>query len=111
MSEETFPNNLGHLVSRHSRRALLGSSRRLKLRCNGACLPGTSRGCRNSVTPDALSFSSLRLTRVTVSSDENGTITCFSLPTSACELAIGPPRYQIYRMHPARVSAGRFHKF
>ena len=64
-SEEAFPNNLEHLVSRHSRRTFgLGSPRRLKLRCNGACLPGTSRGCRNSVTPDALSFSSLGLTRV-----------------------------------------------
>ena len=31
---------------------------------HGACLPGTSRGCRNSVTPDTLSSSSLRLTRV-----------------------------------------------
>ena len=31
---------------------------------HGACLPDTSRGCRNSVTPDTLSSSSLRLARV-----------------------------------------------
>lgn len=31
---------------------------------HGACLPDTSRGCRNSVTPDTLSSSSLLLTRV-----------------------------------------------
>ena len=64
-SEEAFPNNLEHLVSRHSRRTFwLGSPRLLKFGAHGACLPDTSRGCRNSVTPDTLSSSSLRLTRV-----------------------------------------------
>ena len=39
---------------------------------------------------------------------EFGSITCFSVPTSAYRLAIARPRYQIHCMHPCRVSAGRF---
>ena len=41
MSEETFPNNLGHLDGRHSRRTFeLGSPHRMKLRCAWGLPPG-----------------------------------------------------------------------
>ena len=65
VSEETFPNNLGHLVGRHSGRTfdVFSPSAEVKVRMGPASrIP--HQGCRNSVTPDILSFSSLRLIRV-----------------------------------------------
>ena len=41
---------------------------------------------------------------LTVISDESGTITCLSLPTSMCELAIGPPRLQTRESAPGQKS-------
>ena len=47
----------------------------------------------------------------TVTSDENGSITCNSAPVIACELAIAHPWYHIHRTHAGRVSAGRVYEF
>ena len=46
----------------------------------------------------------------TVTSDENGTITYFFAPVSACELGIARPRYHIHCKDAGRVSAGRFYE-